>query len=93
LRREKVVKVRLSAVEFARLGQLGEIVGRLDSVVGEKIIQRWLSERSTGEWTTDEQLFTTLRLLTTAERSRHRDLPVITEDDWRQTRRRLLNPP
>jgi hypothetical protein len=61
---------------------LGTIVGRLASPVGDKIIERWLKERSSGIWAADEQAYSTLKVLTTAEKSRNKDLPDITQADW-----------
>lgn len=68
---------------------VGHVVGRLASPVGDKIVERWLRERSSGDWTSDEQAFSALKVLTTAERSRSKELPTISEADWQADKARF----
>jgi len=61
---------------------LGDIVKRLAAPVGEKIIEKWLNERSTGTWAADQQAYSKLKVLTTAVMSRSAELPITSEADW-----------
>jgi hypothetical protein len=68
---------------------LGRIIARLHHPVGEKVLERWIRSRSIGVWVLERQEFSKLRLITTAEPGRHRDLPEITQEHWEADRERL----
>jgi hypothetical protein len=61
---------------------LREIVGRLESVVGEALLKRWFGEAASGSWETDSVVYRPLKLLTTYVQSRPRELPEIDELDY-----------
>ncbi len=72
------------AIEF-----LGVIVSRLGGNVEAKLIGRWMTERSTGDYAGDASAYETLKLLTTVITSRSADLPVVGAADYADDRARF----
>jgi hypothetical protein len=72
------------AIEF-----LGVIVSRLGGQVEAKLIDRWITERSTGDYAADAPVYGKLKLLTTVVMSRSADLPTVGAADYAADRARF----
>lgn len=68
---------------------LAKIIGRLGSVVGDKLLERWMKDRSTGVFAVDNSAYEKLKLLTTVERSRSANLPPVLAADYTADRNRF----
>lgn len=82
--------VSIDAVYIAKaIETLGKMVSRLGGLVEAKLMERWMKERSTGEYGTDSSAYQKLKLLTTVVESRSADLPAIGAVEYATDRTRF----
>ena len=61
---------------------LGGIVRQLGTPVGDAVIRRWLTERSTGSFADDSLTYSALKKITTVVESRNQALPTVSEASY-----------